>query len=254
MRDHSRTASHRCVTPFASGAAISPSSTIARPSSTRPVTVVSTSASAPSSERKPDLLFSAPEKTANCAAKLARPRVGILYPQSSRPTNRREFRPDLQRSWNRLRPENRLVIRNVLEPSGTMYIGTPLGELPPYVTKSYSAALSRLLSSGRRCPMFGFWKSGPKSSEKRSASRRQVAGKAIVRQPGREVEATIRDISTTGVQVIVDRPLPAAASSVGIKIDKVGFISAKIAWVDGNRIGAAFENVSPAMLERIAKL
>jgi hypothetical protein len=102
--------------------------------------------------------------------------------------------------------------------------------------------------------MFGFWRSSRHGAEKRGAARRQLSASAVVRQVGRDVDGTIRDISSSGVQLILKQPPPPGTTSVGVKIDRVGFIPAKVAWAEGNRMGLRFDKVAPAMQERIDQL
>ena len=90
--------------------------------------------------------------------------------------------------------------------------------------------------------------------EQRRESRRQVSCAATIQNASRESNCIVRDISPGGVQLLVERMPPAPQTPINVKIARVGFLNAEVRWTDGNRIGASFEKVTPAMADRINKL
>ena len=93
-----------------------------------------------------------------------------------------------------------------------------------------------------------------KGVEQRREPRRQVHCAATILDASRESNALVRDISPAGVQLLVEKAPPAPRTPINVKITRVGFLTAEVRWTDGNRLGASFEKVSPAMADRINKL
>jgi hypothetical protein len=89
--------------------------------------------------------------------------------------------------------------------------------------------------------------------EKRGAVRRRINIKATLQQPDRSADCVVRNISSTGVQLIVRTP-PPPETSIAVKMDRVGFLQAIVRWRDGNRLGAVLSKVTAAIEERIRKL
>jgi hypothetical protein len=89
--------------------------------------------------------------------------------------------------------------------------------------------------------------------EKRGATRRRIDMTAAMQQGDRAADCVVRDISSTGVQLIVHTP-PAPETPIAVKMDRVGFLQAIVRWRDGNRLGAALAKVTAAIEERIRKL
>ena len=90
--------------------------------------------------------------------------------------------------------------------------------------------------------------------EQRRESRRQVSCAATIQEASRESNCVVRDISPGGVQLLVERKPPAPQTPIHVKITRVGFLNAEVRWTDGNRLGASFEKITPAMADRINKL
>jgi hypothetical protein len=90
--------------------------------------------------------------------------------------------------------------------------------------------------------------------EQRSEPRRQVSCAATIQDASHETNCLVRDISPAGVQLLVEKRPPAPRTPINVKILRVGFVSAEVRWTDGNRLGASFANVSPAMADRINRL
>jgi hypothetical protein len=89
--------------------------------------------------------------------------------------------------------------------------------------------------------------------EQRSQSRRPVNCSATLHQNAQSVDCVVRDISLTGAQLLVADP-PEPHTEIALKIERVGFVEGIVRWRDGHRIGASFENMTPATEQRIAKL
>src|SRR3954469_14744526 len=95
---------------------------------------------------------------------------------------------------------------------------------------------------------------GPLGAEQRREPRRRVNFPARLQESLRETECVVRDISASGALLLVARQPPAPSAAISLKIDRVGFVTGKVAWADGNRVGAEFNKIPPAMVERINKL
>ena len=90
--------------------------------------------------------------------------------------------------------------------------------------------------------------------EQRQEPRRRVSCAATIQDASRESSCIVRDISPGGVQLLVERMPPAPRTAIHVKITRVGFLSAEVRWTDGNRLGASFEKITPAIADRINKL
>jgi hypothetical protein len=91
------------------------------------------------------------------------------------------------------------------------------------------------------------------ANERRSAKRRRVDEPATIERESRAEKCIVRDISARGVQLILERP-PAPDTEVGLMVPPVGFLTAHVKWRNGNRAGAVFDTVSPAVEERIRRI
>jgi hypothetical protein len=91
-------------------------------------------------------------------------------------------------------------------------------------------------------------------SDQRREPRRQVSCAATIQEFSRETNCVVRDISPAGIQLLVEKKPPAPRTPINVKIARVGFLSAEVRWTDGNRLGASFDKVSPAMADRINRL
>jgi hypothetical protein len=89
--------------------------------------------------------------------------------------------------------------------------------------------------------------------EQRSQPRRRVNCSATLHQNAQAVDCVVRDISPSGVQLLVSEP-PEPDTEIALKIERVGFVEGTVRWRNGQRIGASFQNVTPAAEQRIAKL
>lgn len=78
------------------------------------------------------------------------------------------------------------------------------------------------------------------SSETRKGKRARVLFNAMIRDGGREAESRVRDLSSLGALVEIDKPPPLGSNVVFVR----GTIAAvaRVAWVGGNRAGLEFEH------------
>jgi diguanylate cyclase (GGDEF)-like protein/PAS domain S-box-containing protein len=72
------------------------------------------------------------------------------------------------------------------------------------------------------------------------AQRITMLRSATVHHNGRSIATRIRNISDSGAQVEIDRPLP-AGSAIAVDFGDGGRIAAVVRWVQGRRMGIAFE-------------
>jgi hypothetical protein len=89
--------------------------------------------------------------------------------------------------------------------------------------------------------------------EQRSQPRRPVNCSATLHQNAQAVDCVVRDISPSGVQLLVNDP-PEPDTEIALKIERVGFVEGTVRWRNGHRIGALFRNMTPAAEQRIARL
>ena len=89
--------------------------------------------------------------------------------------------------------------------------------------------------------------------EQRSQPRRPVNCSATLHQNAQAVDCVVSDISATGAQILLGDP-PEPHTEIALKIERVGFVEGTVRWRNGQRVGASFQNMTPAAEQRIAKL
>ena len=89
--------------------------------------------------------------------------------------------------------------------------------------------------------------------ELRREPRRAVNCSATLHHDSQALDCVVRDISSGGVQLLVSKP-PLPDATIALKIERVGFLEGRVRWRDGHRMGASFNNVTPAIEQRIAQL
>jgi hypothetical protein len=90
-------------------------------------------------------------------------------------------------------------------------------------------------------------------NEQRSVKRLRVDEPATIEHADRAEECLVRDISTKGVQLVLERP-PAPDAQIRVRLPPVGSLIAKVKWRNHNRLGALLEEISPEEAERIRKI
>ena len=88
----------------------------------------------------------------------------------------------------------------------------------------------------------------------RSHSRCPVLWSAMVTAEGKferyVLNGKIRNISVSGVQVLVDKTIDPGCT-VTLRIDRVGTFSGRVAWCDNGRLGIAFDPAAKRVVELV---
>jgi hypothetical protein len=89
--------------------------------------------------------------------------------------------------------------------------------------------------------------------DQRNVLRRRVDEPATIKHERGTEKGLVRDISSSGAQLVLQKP-PAPNSTVEIRMEAVGSVTAKVKWSNGDRVGAEFEDVAPDTVEKIKRL